>query len=367
MKKRETIVTVWLLIAANCSLSLAAVIALSQASLTMALAMQIIVLVMINRWQKLEYIPIFIKILLALVITRLTFSPWVFLYSNETHWSLWTYGGCFLMIIWASMISHDYSLRRWLEISSIHVLVLFINIEIRYWIYPPGQIFDLQYGFVEAAMNTGLFAGLALVYRFRLLFAKQLFHIYKMVSVGLMVLALLNFALLLSVLNPLFVENDIGSTPILNWLLVAYGIPIGLFWLAYKYIHVIPKIVTQMACIISVFALINFQVRHIWHGQIAFNEPLILGEIYTYSTVWMLFALSVFVVGVIRNIEKIYTTGVGLIAIVMLKIFLMDMADLTGLWRIISFMGLGLSLLIMAYLHQWIKTKNLKMIESQSV
>ena len=366
-KKRETIVTVWLVIAAHCAFSLAAVIALTQASLTMALALQIIVLVMLNRWQKLEYIPIFIKILLALVITRLTFSPWIFEYSNDTHWSLWTYGGCFLMIIWASMISHDYSLRRWLEISSIHVLVLFINIEIRYWIYPPGQIFDLDYGFVEAAMNTSLFAGLALVYRSRLIFAKQLFHVYKMVSIALMILALLNFALLLTVLNPLFVENGIGQTPVLNWLLVAFAIPIFLFWLAFKYIHFIPKIITKFACLISVFALINFQVRHVWHGQINFDAPLILGEIYTYSTVWMFFALSVFVVGVIRNIEKIYSVGVGLIAVVMLKIFLMDMADLSGLWRIISFMGLGLSLLLMAYLHQWIKAKNLKTLDNNTI
>ncbi|BCE00134.1 DUF2339 domain-containing protein [Marinicellulosiphila megalodicopiae] len=364
-KKSESIATVWLVIAAHCAFSLAAVIAFKQASLTMALAMQIIVLVMLNRWRKLEYIPIFIKILLAIVISRLTFSPWIFSYGTDTHWSLWTYGGCFLMIIWASIISHDYTLKRWLEVSAIHVFVLFINIEIRYWIYPPGQIFDLQYGFIEAAMNTNLFAALGLMYRSRLPFARQLYHIYKTISVVLMSIALVNFAFVVSLLNPLLVEDGIGKFPILNWLLMGFGLPIFLFWLAGKYIHVIPKVVIYFATSVSVFVLINLQIRHIWHKQLNLYDPLLFGEIYTYSTVWMLFALSIFIVGVIRNIEKIYTTGMTLIAVVMLKIFLMDMADLTGLWRIVSFMGLGISLLSMAYLHQWIKNKNEKILEEQ--
>tara|TARA_R110002049_G_scaffold129269_2_gene286998 strand:+ start:2783 stop:2965 length:183 start_codon:yes stop_codon:yes gene_type:complete len=42
----------------------------------------------------------------------------------------------------------------------------------------------------------------------------------------------------------------------------------------------------------------------------------------------------------------------ALLLVVIGKLFLIDMADLQGLWRVASFMGLGLSLLGLAYLYQ---------------
>jgi uncharacterized membrane protein len=42
----------------------------------------------------------------------------------------------------------------------------------------------------------------------------------------------------------------------------------------------------------------------------------------------------------------------ALLMVVIAKIFLIDMDDLEGLLRVASFMGLGLSLLGLAYLHQ---------------
>jgi uncharacterized membrane protein len=42
----------------------------------------------------------------------------------------------------------------------------------------------------------------------------------------------------------------------------------------------------------------------------------------------------------------------ALLLVVVAKLFLIDMSDLTGLWRVASFMGLGLGLLALAWLHQ---------------
>ena len=41
-----------------------------------------------------------------------------------------------------------------------------------------------------------------------------------------------------------------------------------------------------------------------------------------------------------------------MLALVIAKIFIVDMADLVGLMRVASFLGLGLSLLGLAFLHQ---------------
>ena len=53
-----------------------------------------------------------------------------------------------------------------------------------------------------------------------------------------------------------------------------------------------------------------------------------------------------------RNEQSFYRAGMALLVVVIGKIFLIDMADLEGLLRVVLFLGLGLSLLGMAYLHQ---------------
>jgi uncharacterized membrane protein len=44
-----------------------------------------------------------------------------------------------------------------------------------------------------------------------------------------------------------------------------------------------------------------------------------------------------------------------MLAVVILKIFLIDLSDLDGLLRVASFMGLGLALVGISFLHQRIK------------
>jgi uncharacterized membrane protein len=56
--------------------------------------------------------------------------------------------------------------------------------------------------------------------------------------------------------------------------------------------------------------------------------------------------------GSLRYGRTVYQGGMALLLLVVAKIFLVDMADLEGLLRVTTFMGLGLSLLGLAYLYQ---------------
>jgi uncharacterized membrane protein len=76
------------------------------------------------------------------------------------------------------------------------------------------------------------------------------------------------------------------------------------------------------------------------------------GELYTYTIVWLLMAVVCLLAGSIRFGTSVYRAGFGLMMLVIAKIFLFDMAGLEGLLRVASFMGLGLSLLGLAYLYQ---------------
>jgi uncharacterized membrane protein len=94
------------------------------------------------------------------------------------------------------------------------------------------------------------------------------------------------------------------------------------------------------------------QIRHLWQGAVDLDLPTSNGELYTYSVVWMLMAVVTILVAASRASKPIYQAGMGLLMLVIAKIFLVDMSDLEGLLRVASFLGLGLALLGIAYLYQ---------------
>ena len=66
-----------------------------------------------------------------------------------------------------------------------------------------------------------------------------------------------------------------------------------------------------------------------------------VGELYTYSVVWLGLAAMALTLGNWLGNRSLYKGGMVLLLVVVAKLFLIDMAGLTGLWRVASFMGLG--------------------------
>ena len=75
-------------------------------------------------------------------------------------------------------------------------------------------------------------------------------------------------------------------------------------------------------------------------------------ELLTYSGVWLVVAVVTLSNGLRTKTRHWYPVGLAMLALVIAKIFLIDMADLTGLLRVASFLGLGLALLGLSFLHQ---------------
>ncbi len=88
---------------------------------------------------------------------------------------------------------------------------------------------------------------------------------------------------------------------------------------------------------------------------------------YTYSAVWMLLAITAILAGSWRFGKNCYRSGMILLAMVIFKVFVIDMYQLEGIYRIVAFMGLGLSLLGIAYLHKRIGTAVFNNDESSTV
>lgn len=347
----------WLILAGHFSFSLAAAMFLREASLTLVLAVQIISLVYVMNMYSMDGLKWLVKGVLALVVVRLTLNPWLLQYPADMHWSLWTYGGAVLCCICGCLLlKADQPLRKWLEAATLHLFVLFLAAETRYWLYD-GNIFIEEYTLTEASINTMLWSALGLVYYYRARTSDYLETYYTSCSRILLCLAVFNYGLVLTVLNPLWSYGVVGQIPLFNMLLPAYGGPLFMAVLCTFFYEKRYQKYAVMMCGVTLMVFVNMEIRHLWQRAMFIDLPISGGELYTYSIVWLVMAVAAILAGARLEQAKINKAGMGLLLVVIAKIFLIDMSDLEGLLRVASFMGLGLSLLGLAFLYQKIIRK----------
>ncbi len=348
----------WLMLAGHFAFSLAAAMYLREATLTLVLAGQLISLAHVITRYTMDGLGWVVKGVLVLILTRLSLNPWLIHYPPETHWSLWTYGGSAFCCTLASRLLHQgKSLKKWLEGAGLHLLVLFFAAEIRYWLYD-GQIFTREYTLTEASINTLLWSCLGLVYLYRSRISTFLTSYYRICSTLLLALAILNYGLILVVLNPLWTPEIVGQTPIWNLLLLSFGGPVVVA-LLYLFFH--ERAFANYAAgfgAMAFFIFVNMEIRHLWQSKMHLSLPISDGELYTYSIVWLALAVVTLLAAAKTSRRMVNRAGMALLLVVIAKIFLIDMSDLEGLLRVASFMGLGLSLLGLAFLYQKITQRD---------
>lgn len=343
---------VWLILAGHFAYSLAVAIMVREASLTLALAAQILSIAwLIHRYNP-PRLDLFLKLLLAVVVIRLTLNPWLLTYPTDTHWSFWTYGGATIFAALAAWRLRDNEkLFKWLELASLHFLVLTLWAETRYYIYH-GEVFRQQFDLLEFSINSALWLSLALVYYLRYRASQNLKPLYLLASKILLTLGIGSYLIVLFPLNPFWSGESVSPTPILNILLLSYGFPVLAGILLYRFYDKTMKKWLGMFVGASAFIFVNIEIRHLWSRDFSIYSITSSGELYTYTIVWLVIAIACLLAGSIRFGATIYRTGFTLMMLVIGKIFLLDTTDLEGLLRVASFAGLGLSLLGLTYLYQ---------------
>ncbi|TVP92725.1 MAG: DUF2339 domain-containing protein [Thioalkalivibrio sp.] len=347
----------WQIASAHLAYSLAVVIGLEQATLTLALAVQVLSLTWLVQRFDVPRLDWLVKLVLMVVLVRLTLNPWLLEYGAATSWTLATYGGS-LLVVWVAsrLVPVEAGLRSWLQVGAVHLLLLLLHVLIRFHLYD-GNVFAQVYGFTEAALNTPLWTAFALLYFWRSRFGSELRDLHRVLAQILMLLAVGNYLMLATVMNPLWDASSsamIAQTPILNLLLLAYGLPVLLWALAGRSYEPDLRPFFAVMAGVGLWLFVSLEIRHLWHGHLDLADPVRDGELYSYSVVWLLMAVATMVFGILRSRSNLYRGGLALLLLVILKIFFIDMAGLTGLLRAVSFMGLGLSLLGLAFLHQYL-------------
>jgi uncharacterized membrane protein len=156
--------------------------------------------------------------------------------------------------------------------------------------------------------------------------------------------------------NPLFSTQDVGTLPIFNALLLAYVLPI--LWIEAGIRVAKEKLpdawvdwLQRLAAFLG-FVAVTFETRHFFH-PLDMSEPGLAGaEVYAYSIVWLAMALGVLFLGTLIKSRALRIASLALMVLTVSKVFLYDASELTGLYRVLSFLGLGVSLLGLGYFYR---------------
>ncbi|MCY0964057.1 DUF2339 domain-containing protein [Parathalassolituus penaei] len=351
--RARALICVILISAGHMAYALTAVIWLSEATLTLALAAQLVSLAWLHQRYDIPLLAWVIRAVLLLVLARLTLNPWLLTYDSSTHWSLWTYGGatvCTALAAW--VLRAETRMQPWLQGGAAQLLVLTLATEVRYWLYD-GDVFHYGFGFTEASLDVGIWGFAAVIYFWRAGQPSNMPRFYQWLgTLHLAAASAVYLFVLMLAENPLWSYAPIGDTAILNLLLLSYGVPTVIMLMLAR---VLPKPhgrTALMAAGLNLWWFVSLEIRHLWNGTVSLSHSTSDGELYTYSVVWLLMAAAALVLGSWVQRRGLYRAGMALLLLVVAKLFLIDMAGLTGLWRVASFMGLGLALLALAWLHQ---------------
>ena len=96
----------------------------------------------------------------------------------------------------------------------------------------------------------------------------------------------------------------------------------------------------------------TFEIRRIYHGPILSVGPTTGAEQYTYSIAYLAFGVILLGIGILFNSQRARLASAIVIGLTILKAFLIDMSTLTGVYRALSFMCLGLVLVAIGWLYQ---------------
>jgi len=338
---------------------------LREAWLSFALAMELVALGYI--WQKtavrgLRYLAL---ILAAVVLVRLFLNAAIFDYQPGPlpllNWLFYGYGLTAGMFYAASKIftesKNNDRLMTTLKAGWIILLISFVTLEIRA-LFSDENTLSSDPSDLEIALQSLNWSIATVILMWREI--KDNDALLGILRRVMTVVSLLGLFIGGGIANNIFFGTiDPGPFSVLNLQFLQIFIPSLLYGFKAYLARLSGKTKSlKLYSAVAFFGIwfwISAEVRHFFHPN-GGHSPESNWEIYSYSLVWILYAIAVLVVGLKRRNETIRLAGLGVLSVVVLKVFLSDMSALEGLARALSFMGLGGALIGIGYLYQKLKT-----------
>jgi uncharacterized membrane protein len=242
-----------------------------------------------------------------------------------------------------------------LEAGAVAFAVTLVALEIRHGL--GGGTLRGSFGFREAALQVSALAIEAT------LLHRTMHRAVPAAAAQLLGAAALFGGTLLLLLNPAFVPEEAG------WLTLTagYAVPAILAALA---LRTAPTPACRWTfgayAVLAGFAALGLVIRQAFHPDAMALASAVLrtsakvradaaigdGELWTYSGAWLLYGGALLAVGIFRTDRVLRLAALAIIGLVAGKVFLVDMAALAGLWRVLSFLGLGLALVALGAIYR---------------
>ncbi len=150
----------------------------------------------------------------------------------------------------------------------------------------------------------------------------------------------------LLLLNPMLVEQQVGSLPVLNAAVLHAAAATLWLWLLSR---TLPAPRTWRMLSLVAFALTGLVlVRQASHGTLL-TGPFGQGETWSYSAALLAVSIAWLARGIMTGARDLRIAGLALLTLATIKVFLVDAAALAGILRIVSFLGLGLALIAIGW------------------
>lgn len=261
---------------------------------------------------------------------------------------------CFFAAAYCLRQIRDSRLVNAFEVSGIALIGVMGYYLIRHAFNMDANILFVKAGFMERGVITNVLFiyGLCCLAAGRE-FARLAVSWSGMWLCGVAVFRVVYFDLL--VYNPLWAHQAVGEYPLLNYLLLTYALPLVWLWRMNSALPQLGKVEWAKfgygLMLVLAFTFITLNIRQMFHGTYLDEGITSNSEIYTYSAAWLLFGIGLLFLGTLRRDKMIRIASLVIMIVTVAKVFLYDASELEGLFRVFSFLGLGLSLMGLSWFY----------------
>lgn len=343
------------------ALALALTFALDKGWLTIALALMSLGAAWVSTQRPIPFLRVLSSILAGIVVLRIGYEPRIV--GNAVgatpifNWLLWGYG-IPAFAFWTGSIflrrqADDNSLRA-VEAAAILFTVLLVFLEIRHAVNG-GDVYRASAGLTETGLQVCAALAMALGLERLWVRSGSIVHNISAILLTLFAGAAALFGLLF--LDNPYIWRVVVGGEFINELLLGYAIP-SILALLLSYAAAAGRRPAAYGNTIAAGALmlalayVSLEIRRLYHGPVMVSGPIYDVEQYTYSIAWLAFGVLLLVIGIAVNSQRARLASAVVIALTIAKVFLVDLSTLTGVYRALSFMGLGLVLVAIGWFYQ---------------
>ncbi len=346
--------------AALAALALTFTFALERGWLTIALALMVPGIAWVARERPLPWLRWLAAIMVGVVALRVFHDPRIAGDDVGTtpifNWLLYGYG-----IPAASFWLGGFLLRqraddepaRIVDAGAIVFTVLLVVMEIRHYV-TGGNIYAPMRGPTEIMLYANV--ALAMTIALECIRARTGSVVHNAAA---LFMAALTFAAVIADLivgsSLQFVTVPLPGGPFINELLLGFGLPaalaVVLALIARTTRPISYRTAAAIAAVLLALCYLTLETRRLFHGPILAG-PATDAEQYAYSTVWLLYGIALLAVGFVLRSQPARLLALGVIILTIAKVFLYDTANIAGIYRALSAIGLGVVLLGIGWLYQ---------------